>query len=73
MFLPNFAQILAADSDSDSGRSESKQEARQETQHLAQTIKQLQMEMKQIKNILQDIASAQGLEENDDWCNHIIK
>ena len=66
MFLPNFAQIVAADSNSDSGRSESKQEARQETQHLAQTIKQLQMEMKQIKNILHDIASAQGLEENDD-------
>ena len=64
MFLPNFAQIVAADSGS--GRSESKQEARQETQHLAQTMKQLQMEMKQIKNILQDIASAQGLEENDD-------
>ena len=66
MFLPNFAQIVAADSGSGSGRSESKQEARQETQHLAQTMKQLQMEMKQIKNILQDIASAQGLEENDD-------
>ena len=66
MFLPNFAQIVAADSDPGSGRSESKQEARQETQHLAQTMKQLQMEMKQIKNILQDIASAQGLEENDD-------
>ena len=66
MFLPNFAQIVAADSDSGSGRSESKQEARQETQHLAQTMKQLQMEMKQIKNILQDIASAQGLQENDD-------